>query len=107
MAQRKYGDVVIDKVSVVSAFVLGISLSLFMGAFFLPLFHLGGREKNEVFLIISLFCAVCSLAGIIRTVNFFLKPEKVLGTSILLACSIVVFALSYPLTVRIFKSKNY
>ena len=36
---------------------LGISMSLFTGAVFFPLFYLGGEERSESFLVISLLCA--------------------------------------------------
>ena len=44
-------------IDILSMFALGISMSLFMGAVFFPLFYLGGEEKSEVFLVISLLCA--------------------------------------------------
>lgn len=97
-------------IDTLSMFALGISINLFMGAFFFPLFYLGGEEKNEVFLVISLLCAIGIILGIVSVINFFLEPGLttiVLGTVMLLICSLFAFALSYPLTVGIFKKRDY
>ena len=45
-------------VDIFMLFVIGIGISLFMGAIFFPLFYWGGEERNEVFLIISLLCGI-------------------------------------------------
>lgn len=97
-------------IDTLTMFALGISISLFMGAIFLPLFYFGGEERSEVFLIISLLCAIGIAAGIVVAINFFFDPgipTIVLGAILLLVSSIVVFTLSYPLTVSIFKKKDY
>lgn len=97
-------------IDTLSMFALGISINLFMGAFFFPLFYLGGEGKNEVFLVISLLCAIGIILGIVSVLNFFLEPGLttiVLGTVMLLICSLFAFALSYPLTVGIFKKRDY
>ena len=52
-----------------SIFALGISMSLFMGAVFFPLFYLGGEERSEVFLVISLLCALAVDFAIISIMN--------------------------------------
>lgn len=44
-------------VGILCLFALGISISLFMGAMFTPLFYLGGEEKSIVFLVITLLCS--------------------------------------------------
>lgn len=100
-------DSSIDSISVMA---LGISISLFTGAFFFPLFYLGGEERSEVFLVISLLCAVGSALSIISTLNFYLAPGLttiLLGAASLLVCSLLVFILSYPLTVSIYNKKEY
>lgn len=97
-------------IDTLTMFALGISISLFMGAIFLPLFYFGGEERSEVFLIISLLCAIGIAAGIVVAINFFFAPgipAIVSGAILLLVSSIVVFTLSYPLTVSIFKKKDY
>lgn len=97
-------------VDILSMFALGISMSLFMAALFFPLFYLGGEEKYEVFLVISLLAAFVLDYTIISTVNHFLKPgirNILLGEAALLGCSAAAFSLSCPLTVFLFKRKEY
>lgn len=97
-------------IDVLTMFALGVSMSLFMGAIFFPLFYTGGEEKSEVFLIISLFCAFGIDFAIVSAVNNLLKPgiaSIVSGAVALMGCSLLAFALSYPVTVRIFRKKEY
>lgn len=94
----------------ISLFALGISVSLFTGAFFFPLFYLGGEERSEVFLVISLLCAVGCVLGVISILNFYLEPGVttiLLGGVVLLVCSVLAFILAYPLTVSIYNKKEY
>ena len=100
-------DYAIDTLSI---FALGISISLFTGSFFFPLFYLGGEERSDAFLIISLLCGIGIALIIITLLNFYLDPGLpaiLLGAAILLICSLLVFALSYPLTVGIYNKKEY
>lgn len=97
-------------IDTISIFALGISISLFTGAFFFPIFYLGGEERSDVFLIISLLCASGIALIIISLLNFYLDPGLttiLLGAAILLICSLLIFALSYPLTVGIYNKKEY
>ncbi len=99
-----------NSIDTLSIFALGISVSLFTGAFFFPLFYLVGEEKGEVSLIISLLCGIGISLGIIRTLNLYLTPgftTVLIGSVILIICSLLMFALSYPLTVNIYKKKEY
>lgn len=94
----------------ISVFALGISMSLFTGAFFFPLFYLGGEERSEVFLVISLLCTVSIVLGIITVLNFYFAPGLttiLLGAAIIVVCSLLAFILSYPLTVSIYNKKEY
>ena len=79
--------------------VIGISISLTMGAIFIPMIYLAGEDKTIVFLIISLLCAV-GIAAILFNIPLF-------GSFILAGCSILLFIVSFPLTVSIFKKKEY
>lgn len=93
-----------------SVLALGISISLFTEACFFPLFYFGGEEKCEVFLVISLLCGIGITLGIIYMLNFYLTPGPatvLIGAIILILGSLLVFALSYPLTVGIYKKKEY
>lgn len=97
-------------IDILSMFALGISMSFFMSAIFFPLFYIGGEERAEVFLIISLLCAFGLDLTIVTIVNDLLSwgtASIVLGNGILVGCSLLAFALSYPLTVCIFKRKEY
>lgn len=95
---------------IVTTFVLGISMSLFMGAVFFPLFYLNGEEKGSIFFGLSLLCAFLADYAIISLINYFIEPgvhNLLLGILALLGCSATAFVLSYPLTVSIFKHRQY
>lgn len=97
-------------IDILSMFALGISMSLFAGALFFPLFYLGGAERGEVFLVIALLCAFGIDLALITAINNLLAPgilPILLGAPVLVLCSLLAFALSYPLTVSIFKRKEY
>ena len=79
--------------------VIGISISLTMGAIFIPMIYLAGEDKTIVFLIISLLCAV-GIAAMLFNIPLF-------GSFILIGCTILLFIVSFPLTVSIFKKKEY
>jgi hypothetical protein len=99
-----------NRIDVVSIFALGISVSIFTGAFFFPLLYLGGEERCDVFLVISLLCGIGVVLGIISVLNLYLAPGVttiLLSAAILLLSSLLVFALSYPLTVGIYGKKEY
>ncbi len=91
-------------------FALGISVSLLTGAFFFPLFYSGGEEKSEVSLVISLLCGIGITLGIISILNLYLTPglaSVLIGAVVLIICSLLALALSYPLTVSIYRKKEY
>ncbi len=93
-------------------FSIGISISLFAGAIFFPLFYLGGEERNGAFLVISLLCAIGIVMVITACINNafgigMTTLEIILGIMIMLACSLIAFGLSYPVTVALFKRKEY
>lgn len=95
---------------IVTTFVLGISMSLFMGAVFFPLFYLSGEEKGSIFFGLSLLCAFLADYAIVSLINYFIEPgvhNLLLGILTLLGCSATAFVLSYPLTVSIFKRREY
>lgn len=84
---------------ILSLFILGISISLFMGAIFIPMIYLTGEDKIVVFLIISLLCAV-GIAAMLFNIPLF-------GNVIIITCALLLFIVSYPLTISIFKRKEY
>ena len=84
---------------ILTMFALGISISL-----------LGGTERNEVFLIISLLCAISIDLVIVTVVNDLMEPGTtsiLTGLVILSASSLLAYVLSYPLTLSIFRRKEY
>lgn len=92
-------------------FVVGIGISLFMGAIFFPLFYLGGEERNEVFLVISLLCSIGIIMGITTIINtLFPTPmaaiQIILAGVIILASAFSVFLVSCPLTIAIYHKKE-
>lgn len=94
----------------ISIFASGLSTSLFTGAFFFPLFYLGGEERSEVFLVISLLCSSGITLGIHSVIHLYFDPGLTavfLGAAASLLCSLAAFLLSYPLTVYLYKKKEY
>lgn len=99
-----------NSIDTISLFALGISISLFTGSFFFPLFYLGGEDRSDEFIIISLLCGVGIALVIVSIINYYLDPGLtiiLLGASVLIICSLLMFALSYLLTVNIFNKKEY
>lgn len=97
-------------IDIVTMFALGLSISLFTGAVFFPMFYLGGAERSEVFLLISLLCAVTVDSVIISVLNDLLEPgiaTILFGAGALLASSLLVFGLSCPLCVKLFRRNEY
>lgn len=97
---------------VLMLFVVGIAISLFMGAIFFPLFYLGGEERNEVFLVLSLLCSIGLVMGLTTFINtLFPAPmtttQIILGGVIILASALLVFIFSCPLTAYVYHKKEY
>jgi len=88
---------------IVSVFALGICISLFVGAVFLPLFYTGGEEKNMALLIISLLCAFAITTVLVNVTDASLPLQMV----VLLVCSSAAYAFAYPVTIAVFKRKEY
>jgi len=97
---------------ILSMFALGISMSLFAGAIFFPLFYLAGPEKSEVFLLIAHLCAFALDFAIISLLQDLFPPPTptgflLLGWAVLTGCGLLSFALSCAVTVAIFQRKEY
>lgn len=93
-------------------FVVGIGISLFMGAIFFPLFFWGGEERNEIILGISLFCGIGIIMGLSSLINSFFPAgmtpfQVILSGAGILVCGILAFIISCPLTVLVFQKKEY
>ena len=92
--------------------VAGASSSLFMGAIFLPLFYSGGEERGEMFLVISVLCGIGIVIGIIVCINMLVPPpvttmQLILSGIGMLVSALIIFAVSYPLTVAVYHKKEY
>ncbi|MDE7418268.1 MAG: ABC-2 transporter permease [Lachnospiraceae bacterium] len=97
-------------IDVLTLFALGISMSLFMGAIFFPLFYAGGEERGEVFWMIAILCAFGIDYTIVTILNSLLEPgisTIVFGAVALIVCSLAAFGVSYLLTVSIYSKKEY
>lgn len=93
-------------------FTAGISVSLLMSAVFFPCYYLGGDERNEVILIISLLCGCGIFMGTVSLVKRIFGPqtavwETLAAAGILLTCAVLAFCVSYPMTCGIFGRKEY
>ena len=93
-------------------FVAGVGISLFMGAIFFPLFYMGGEERNEVFLVISLLCGIGLVMGLTTLINtLFPAPmtatQILLGGAIIFVCALLAFVISCPITAYIYHKKEY
>lgn len=110
LSWRLHGCPFDQSVDALTMVALGISISLFMGAIFFPLFYLGGAERSDVFLVITLLCAFGIDWMIVTVINELLEPGTttiLLGAAILLVCGMLAFSISYLITVSIFKRKEY
>ena len=93
-------------------FVMGIAVSLFMGAIFFPMYFLGGEERSTVIMIVSLLGGIGIFMGLTTLVNK-VYPDNMTARQIVMsgifmvACSAAAFAVSCPLTVWVFKKKEY
>ena len=92
--------------------VAGASSSLFMGAIFLPLFYSDGEERGETFLVISVLCGIGIVIGIIVCINILVPPpvttmQLILSGIGMLVSALIIFAVSYPLTVAVYYKKEY
>lgn len=99
-------------VDIALVFIIGTSISLFMGAVFFPLFYLCGDERKEAVLVISILSAIALAAGLVWLVNALFGPEMpvcqiLLSAFAVLICAVLTFGLSYVLTVGIFRKKEY
>ncbi len=92
-------------------FVVGVGISLFMGTIFFPLFYLGGEERSELFLVISLLSGVGFIMASSTCMNI-LFPEInniqiILCGVVILMTAFLMFVFSYLLTVYIYQKKEY
>lgn len=92
-------------------YVVGIGLSLFMGAIFFPLFYLGGEERSEMLIGVSLLGGIGGIMGASSLMNRWFGPHMTVfqimtAGAAILVCALLAFFLSFLLTVRIFQKKE-
>lgn len=102
-------------IDILMVFTAGISVSLFLDAIFFPLIYLGGEERNEAVLVISLLGGAGLFLLLVSLLNHVFGADREAMTTaqtavcavIILLCAAAAFALSYPLSARIFQKKEY
>lgn len=93
-------------------FVAGVGISLFMGAIFFPLFYIGGEERNEVSLVISLLGGVGLVLGLTALVNApfpapMTQAQILFGGAMIIGCALAAFGISCPVATCIYRRKEY
>ncbi len=93
-------------------FVAGVGISLFMGAIFFPLFYIGGEERNEVSLVISLLGGVGLVMGLTALVNApfpapMTQAQILFGGAMMIGCALAAFGISCPVATCIYRRKEY
>lgn len=93
-------------------FVAGVGISLFMGAIFFPLFYIGGEERNEVSLVISLLGGVGLVMGLTALVNApfpapMTQAQILFGGAMIIGCALAAFGISCPVATCIYRRKEY
>lgn len=106
-----HGSVFDKDTDIFMVFVVGIGLSLFMGAIFFPLFYLAGEEGAEALIVVSLLAGVGVIMGASSLMNYLFGPHMttfqiILAGAAILACSALAYLLSFPLSVCIFRKKE-
>jgi hypothetical protein len=86
---------------------LGMGIALIAGALFFPLTYLLGVDKSEILLIISELSA-CSLAVFfVWLVNLFEKLSILTRQGIFMLIVTVVFGISFIVTMKIYRRKEF
>lgn len=92
--------------------VVGTGISLFMGAIFFPLYFLGGEERSEVMMVVSLLGGIGMMMGLSSLINRvysgnMTSRQIILSGIFITACSAAAFAASFPVTAGVFRKKEY
>lgn len=101
-----------QRTDILMLFTAGVSVSLLTSAAFFVLSPLGGDERNEVILIISLINGIGVVMGLVSFINWMYGPELefiqiVAGAALILICALCSFVVGYFLTVGIYKRKDF
>ena len=85
--------------------VVGTGISLFMGAIFFPLYFLGGEERSEVMMVVSLLGGIGMMNRVYS--GNMTSRQIILSGIFITACSAAAFAASFPVTAGVFRKKEY
>lgn len=94
-------------------FCLSVGIALLFGALYYPAIYFFGADKSEMMIILSLFGAVGTALGIIWLINAgnnfepLSDPEYYMFMTVFMGSIVLLFALSYCLTVFVFRKKEY
>lgn len=94
-------------------FCLSVGIALLMGTLYYPAIYLFGADRSEAIIIISLLGAVGIAFSIIWLINAgndfnaLSDPEYYFFIALFLGIVIILFLLSYVLTVAIYRRKEY
>ena len=99
-------------IDIYNMYVFSVGVSLFIGAVFFPLFFSrGGEDRNEALLAISILCGNGIVSGMIVLMNRLFSDmtdtEIIIAGMIILAIAMIAFVLSYILTIRIYRKRDY
>ena len=83
-----------------------------MGAIFFPLHFLGGEERSEVMMVVSLLGGIGMMMGLSSLINRvysgnMTSRQIILSGIFITACSAAAFAASFPVTAGVFRKKEY
>ena len=92
--------------------VVGTGIILFMWAIFFPLYFLGGEERSEVMMVVSLLGGIGMMMGLSSLINRvysgnMTSRQIILSGIFITACSAAAFAASFPVTAGVFRKKEY
>ena len=99
--------------AIISLFSLGIGIPLLMGCIFYPLIYLIESDKSEIIMGISLLGAVGITLGLIWLLNFSFGMDSVsdieffLGMVLYVGFVLLLFIISFFITVRVNRKKEY
>ena len=99
-------------IDIYNMYVFSVGVSLFIGAVFFPLFFSrGGEDRNEALLAISILCGNGIVSGMIVLMNRLFSDmtdtEIIIAGMIILTIAMIAFVLSYILTIRIYRKRDY
>lgn len=92
-------------------YTVGISVNLWMGALFFPLYVMAGEERSEAVLAVSLLGAIIVVMALVSAINALIGPDAaiavlLLSAGLLLVLALAAFAAAYCLAAWLFLRKD-